>query len=75
MSVVDTNAVRCRKVFAQRLKEARKGRDLSQQALAEAVGTTRENISAYEQGRNSPPVYLLAAVAKFFGRPFESFLT
>ena len=66
---------RVRKVFAQRLKEARKERGLTQEQLAAILGTTRDNISAYEQGRNEPPIYLFAEIAKFFGRTLESFLT
>lgn len=62
------------KKFAERLRAARKERGLTQGALADALGTTRDNISAYELGRNEPTISTLAAIAKFFGRPADSFL-
>lgn len=49
-------------LFAERLKEAREKQDLSQQDLAYAVGTNKQNISAYEQGRAFPKDKILEKI-------------
>jgi putative transcriptional regulator len=45
--------------------------DLSQSALAEAVGVTRQTINAIERDRYDPSVDLVFALATFFEAPVE----
>lgn len=45
--------------------------DLSQQALAAAVGVTRQTIIAIERGRFVPSTVLALRLARFFGKPVE----
>jgi repressor LexA len=52
-------------VLAENIKRIRKRKDLSQQAFAVAVGSTRGNIAQYELGNNHPPEDVLFAIAKF----------
>ena len=40
--------------FAERLKEYRQLYDLTQQELADRLGTTKQNVSQYELGRHIP---------------------
>jgi putative transcriptional regulator len=40
--------------------------DMSQQALAEAVGVTRQTIIAIEKGNYTPSLLLALKIAKFF---------
>ena len=59
------------------LKAWRNGLKLSQQAIADKIGITRETYSSYEQGRRMPTVYSLFEMEKVFGVPariiYESF--
>lgn len=50
----------------ERLKNLRIESGLTQQQLAEKLGTTNKNIWAYENGV-SPPIEILIAYADFFG--------
>ena len=45
-----------------RLKSARAIKDMSQQALAEAVGVSRQTISAIEKGDYNPTINLCIAI-------------
>ena len=47
-----------------RLKAARAGKDLSQQALAELVGVSRQTINAIEKGDYNPTIRLCIAICK-----------
>ena len=47
-----------------RLKAARAGKDLSQQALAELVGVSRQTINAIEKGDYNPTIRLCIAMCK-----------
>lgn len=47
-----------------RIKAARAGKDMSQQELAEAVGVSRQTISAIEKGDYNPTVNLCIAICK-----------
>lgn len=54
-------------VFKNRIKEYREQNDISQQKLAELVGTTRQTIIAIEKGTFSPTAklaYLLCIALK-----------
>ena len=54
-----------------KLRELRRERGVSQQALADAVGVTRQTIIAIEKGKYLPSLTLALKIAKFFGVPVE----
>jgi len=45
---------------------------MTQQALADAVGVSRQTIIAIEQGRYSPSLEVALKIAQAFGEPVES---
>ena len=47
-----------------RLKAARAAKDLSQQALADAVAVSRQTINAIEKGDYNPTIRLCIAICK-----------
>lgn len=47
-----------------KLKAARAGKDLSQQALADRVGVSRQTISAIEKGDHNPTINLCISICK-----------
>lgn len=47
-----------------RLKAARAAKDLSQQALAEKVGVSRQTINAIEKGDYNPTIRLCIAIRR-----------
>jgi len=49
-----------------RIKVYRAMHDLSQEALAQKVGVTRQTILAIEQGKYDPSLILAAKIAKLF---------
>ena len=54
-----------------RIKELRKERKLSQEELAEAVGTTRQTITSIEVGKYTASLPLAFKIARFFGLTIE----
>ena len=50
--------------FAMRLKKLRAMRGLSQQALADQVGVSREYIARLEGGKHDPPLSTIEKLAK-----------
>jgi len=54
-----------------RVKELRTERGLSQQALAGAVGVSRQTINAIETGRYDPSLTLAVHLARHFGSTVE----
>lgn len=52
--------------FAERLKELRQGKGLSQNALAKELGVSSRNYQRYEYGEIDAPVSALAAAVNFF---------
>ena len=54
------------KIFAQRIRELRLERELEQQAVAEALKTTRTNVSNWETDRCEPDMKTIVALAAFF---------
>ena len=54
-----------------RIKELRKARKLSQEELADAVGTTRQTITSIETGKYVASLPLAYRIAKFFGLKIE----
>ena len=54
------------------LKRCRFDRDdMSQEALANAVGITRQSIVSIEKGRFVPSTLLALKLARYFGKPVE----
>lgn len=53
--------------FSDRLKELRKKNQLTQQELADKVGTNRVNITKWETGRTNPKIDDLFTLAKALG--------
>ena len=49
-----------------RIRELRKARKLSQEELAEAVGTTRQTITSIEVGKYTASLPLAYKIARFF---------
>ncbi|HJC23230.1 MAG TPA: helix-turn-helix domain-containing protein [Candidatus Eisenbergiella merdavium] len=47
---------------------------ISQQTLAEKIGTSQKSISRYEQGICLPPAHILTALADYFGLPVDALL-
>ena len=54
-----------------RIKELRKARKLSQEELADAVGTTRQTITSIETGKYIASLPLAYRIAKYFGLKIE----
>ena len=54
-----------------RLKAARAGKDLSQQALAELVGVSRQTINAIEKGDYNPTIRLSIAICKALDKTLD----
>ena len=54
-----------------RIRELRKERRLSQEELAEAVGTTRQTITSIEVGKYTASLPLAYKIARFFGLYIE----
>ena len=54
-----------------RLKAARAGKDLSQQAMAERVGVSRQTINAIEKGDYNPTIRLCIAICKALDKTLD----
>lgn len=57
------------------VRARREARGLTQQALAEAVGLTRQSVGAIEAGRATPAVDVAIRVARALGCPVEALFT
>jgi putative transcriptional regulator len=58
--------------LANELKRCRFERgDMSQEALAKAIGVTRQTIISIEKGYFVPSTLLTLKLARFFGKPVE----
>lgn len=55
----------------ERMIEARKTMDLSQQQLADAVNATRQTIGLIEAGRYNPSLKLCTAICKTLGKTLD----
>jgi len=62
------------KAFGQVLRELRKGRDLSQEALALESGVERNYVSLLELGRNSASVKMIFKLAPALGVTVAEFM-
>lgn len=54
-----------------RVRALRTERGLSQQALATAMGVSRQTINAIETGRYDPSLRLAVHLARYFDQPVE----
>lgn len=54
-----------------RIRELRKARKMSQEDLADAVGTTRQTITSIETGKYIASLPLAWRIAQKFGLPIE----
>ena len=55
----------------QKLKAARAEKDMTQAALAEAVGVSRQTINAIEKGEYNPTINLCRAICKALGKTLD----
>ena len=53
------------------IRELRKARKLSQEELADAVGTTRQTITSIEVGKYTASLSLAYKISRFFGLTIE----
>ena len=60
-----------RQEIASQLREVRKEQGMTQERLAEKVGTRKSNISRLESGRYNPSLDFLEKVAGGLGREIE----
>ena len=65
----ETNATR--EEVAQQLREVRKSQGLTQESLADRVGTKKSNISRLESGRYNPSLDFLVKVAGGLGKQIQ----
>lgn len=54
-----------------KLKDARAEKDMTQAALAEAVGVSRQTINAIEKGEYNPTINLCRAICKALGKTLD----
>lgn len=59
--------------LAQRIRIARRNAHLSQSELGKSLGLSDKSISAYEQGRSTPPLDKLKKIAHLTSYPFAYF--
>lgn len=59
--------------LANRIREARRRAHLSQDDLGKFIGVSDKSISAYEQGRSTPPIHKLKKIAEFTRYPLSYF--
>ncbi len=55
----------------EQLKNARKAQNVTQEVLAERVGTRKSNISRFESGRYNPSLDFLIKVADSLGKQIQ----
>ena len=60
-----------RDFFKNRLEEIRKERGIKQEALAEALGVSRQTIGSLENGRYNPSILLAFKIARYFDMTIE----
>ena len=54
-------------IFAERLKELRQEKDISQETLAKELGVGNGTISLWENGKREPKLSNLILIAEYFG--------
>ena len=53
-------------MFQSRLRELRKEYELTQDALAEQLGTTGDSIYSWEKGRSEPSIAMICEICRTF---------
>lgn len=53
--------------IGERIKQSRAAAGLSQEALAQLVGVSRQTVSNWERSRTTPDAYALKRIAETFG--------
>ena len=64
-----------RKDLSKQIKNARIGKKLSQEQLAEACGVSRQTVARWERGDRAPSLSSLERIAEAFSIPLSEFLT
>ena len=54
-----------------KLKAARAERDMTQKALADAAGVSRQTINAIEQGEYNPTIKLCLTICRLLGKSLD----
>ena len=70
-TTVTGTAVRKESRMKTKIRELRKAHKLSQEELAEAVGTTRQTITSIEVGKYTASLPLAYKIAHYFGLTIE----
>ena len=60
-----------RKIFAQRLKQARKDFHLTQAELATKLNLSQRSVGSYEKAENEPSIAMLVRISKELKRPID----
>ena len=61
--------------FAEKLKNARKMTGMSQEALAEKLGVSRQAVTKWETERGIPDIENMMILSKLFGISVDEFLS
>lgn len=56
-----------KEIFAERLKDLRKERGISQEAFADGINVSHGIISFWENGKREPKLSNLIVIAQYFG--------
>ena len=62
------------RTFWEKLRGLREDNDLTQQQLAEVLGTSQTMYARYERGANEMPIHHLITVCKFYNVSADYFL-
>lgn len=62
------------KLVAARIRRARRDADLTLDALAETVGSSRHHLIRLEKGNHRPRIDMLTRIAEATGKPLDFFL-
>ena len=54
-----------------KLKTARAEKDMTQEALAESVGVSRQTVNAIEKGEYNPTINLCRSICKVLGKTLD----
>lgn len=57
--------------IVEQLKKARKEQNVTQEVLAERIGTKKSNISRFESGRYNPSLDFLLRIAECLGKEIQ----
>lgn len=53
-------------IYAQKIRDLREDKDLTQAQIAQILGTTKNQVGKYERGEQEIPVRHLIELAKFY---------